>query len=121
MELPNVSAILAELYTDRMTVRRYRTRTDADGAVSTELDYEPALEDIPCRVSFGAKDNPRASGDKNSTELTPTLFCGPGVPLLRGDYVVVMRKGQEICSGRIGRPNPYGSSLQVQLYFEEES
>ena len=111
----DVSGVLAALYTDRMTVCRYTNTADGDGALVSALDPAPVLEDVPCRVSFNNKDSPVISGDGNSTDIQPVLFCRPDVPLKSGDFVTVTRLGSEIYSGHIGRPNPYGSSLQVMF------
>lgn len=121
MQVPNVSTVLALLYTDRMTVYHYHGTTDADGALCTTLDTVPILKDIPCRVSFSQKDSPATSDDRNPTKQRPLLICDIEVPLRRGDFIMATRREKEICSGRIGRPNPYGSSQQALFDFEEDA
>jgi hypothetical protein len=122
--LPNVSGILALLYTDTMEVRRYPDgATDEDGAISTDLLPDPVsgLEAVPCRMSLGAKDSPRMSDDANPADVQPVLICRPDVPLKSGDFVTVVRQGTVIYSGNIGRPSLYGSSLQVLFRDKEYS
>jgi len=114
--LPDVRNVLAKMYTDRMTVRRYPEGvTDEDGAIVSTLEPAPVpgLEEICCRISFGSKDSPVISDDKNPVDVQPTLICDPDVPLKSGDYITVTRGGKDVYSGNIGRPNRYGSSLQV--------
>ena len=116
--IPDVSNILAKLYTDRMSVQRYpEGGTDADGAKLTDLQPlpVPGLEDIPCRISFASKDSPIMADDSNPSDIHPSLICRPEVPLKSGDYITVKRNGTQIYAGNIGRPNPYGSSLQVMF------
>lgn len=111
--LPNVSGILSFMYTDRMTVQRYADGTGPDGEDAKVLDPVPVLNDISCRISFNGKDSPSMSQDGNPSDIRPTLICRPDVPLKNGDFVTVRRNGTELYSGNIGRPNPFGSSLQV--------
>lgn len=118
--LPNVSNILARMYTDRMTVQRYRKAIGSDGEVSESLMPAPELTDIPCRLSLGAKDSPVMTDDDNPSDVQPTLICRPGVPLREGDFITVRRLVDEaagtwadIYAGNIGRPGIYGSSLQA--------
>lgn len=120
MDLPNVSGVLEQLYTDRMTVRRYKEGlTDPDGAVLVELEPTPVLEEIPCRVSYSAKDSPQSSDDANPVSRRLTLFCRPEIPLQNGDFISVRRGETEAFVGRIGKPSRYGSSLQAQFQQED--
>lgn len=124
--MPDVRKQLAMLYTDRMTVKRYASGKDEDGATRKELESVPEMQDIPCRISFQGRDEPRRSDDGNPTEVQPLLICAPDVPLRSGDFVTVTRPGrggdiQQVYAGNIGRPNPYANSLQVQFLDEEPS
>ena len=121
MKLPSISGVLEQMYTDQMTVHRYRQETDPDGALVVVLDSVPVLEDVPCRVSYTSKDSPSVAGDKNPVSQRLTLFCRPEIPLQSGDFVTVRRGDTEIYAGRIGKPSRYGSSLQTILQQEDNS
>jgi hypothetical protein len=111
--IPDLTGILAELYDDRMDVRRYIEARDADGNTQTLLEPVPELVGVPCRISFPGRDSPAAEADGNPTEVQPLLFCTPDIPLKSGDFVTVTRDGGEVYSGRVGRPNVYRNSLQT--------
>lgn len=123
--LPNVSDILAKMYTDRMAVSRYpEGAVDDDGALVMDADPAPVpgMEAIPCRCSLGAKDSPVMGDDANPTDIQPTIICRPAVALKSGDYIKVQRlvdeaagRWADLYEGNIGRPHLYGSSLQVQF------
>ena len=122
MVLPNVSGVLAFMYTDRMTVKRYQPATGPDGEAAEFLGGVPELTDIPCRLSLGAKDSPLMTEDGNPTDVQPTLICRPEIQLRSGDFIIVQRLTdatsgiwRDIYSGNIGRPNLYASSLQVMF------
>lgn len=118
--LPDVSTILARMYTDRMSVQRYQPATGPDGETAEVLTPVPDLVDIPCRLSLGAKDSPAMTDDDNPSDVQPTLICRPQVPLTEGDFITVQRlvdkaagTWADIYAGNIGRPGIYGSSLQA--------
>ena len=119
--IPKVSVMLALMYTDRLTVQRYANGTGPDGETVQVLTPVPCLVDIPCRISFAGKDSPIPEDDANPIQLTPNLFCAPDVPLKSGDYITVQRDGREVYAGNIGKPNPYGSSLQVSFQHKDKS
>jgi len=121
--LPNVSKILALMYTDVMTVSRLPENAgiDENGAVIVNAEPEIIYAGIPCRLSLGAKDTPDMSDDANPAEVRPVIICRPNIRLASGDFVRVLRNGEIIYSGHIGRPNPYGSSIQVQFLDKENS
>lgn len=126
--LPNVSDILAKMYTDRMFVQRDTDGRGPDGEVRQELRPVPELDGTPCRLSLGGKDSPVMSDDANPADVQPTLICRPRVPLKSGDFITVRRLVDEssgvwedIYSGNIGRPSCYGSSLQAIFRDKEPS
>ena len=119
--IPRVSGILALMYTDVMTVRRHIDVTGPDGESARVLAPVPGLGAIPCRISFAGKDSPIPEEDSNPIQLTPNLICAPDVPIKSGDFITVQRDGREVYSGNIGKPNPYGSSLQTSFRNKEKS
>ena len=92
MELSSFGKMLNSLYSDKMSVLRYKEVLNEDTTVSVEELETPVYTDIPCRISFTSTDNPETTKeDSNPVYLQLKVFCSAEIDVQKGDKIVVQR------------------------------
>ena len=125
MKLAGFGKLLAMLYDDRMDI--YRTSGALNDDNTTNISYTPTplYSDIECRLSFSSDDTGSDSEvDRNPVRFNPKLFCGAGVDLRAGDYVVVRRFADNgsimmTYEGTVARPSRYSTHQEASVHIDE--
>jgi hypothetical protein len=122
-KLPDYSKAMAFLYTDRFSVYRTKSGTNANGSEFNRLDRETpvaGLKDVACRFSFASPDGPQtASVTDNREEIVGTVFVGLGIPkVLKGDYLKVTRQNGQVYQGIANMPSIFDCSQQIVMMQE---
>lgn len=113
MNLSGFSGIIKTMFSDRMSIRRYTTRTNSDQTTDSVLSSTDLYSNIPCRLSYNSDESPKDRDvDNVPVQLVPKVFCGVEVDIKPGDLVTVTRfndSGNIIAtfSGTIGLPSVF--------------
>lgn len=127
MDLGVFAPILEGFYTDEVTIYRYITFTDTDGATQYELSETPVYSSVPCRISFPGMENPKdVTIDSVPLSYSPKLFLSPTIKVLPGDFVVIKRldgKGKtlKMYRGELGQSNMFPSHQEVRFNYKEDA
>jgi hypothetical protein len=89
--LASVSAFLKLLWLDKMDVT-IAEEVQQGSAINHVFPATPQLVDIPCRISFGRKDQPvDITDDSNPTDIAATIFCDKSTDIPNGSRIAIRR------------------------------
>lgn len=125
MKLAGLGKLFAMLYNDRMDIYRTGAETKEDETTDISYNPEPLYTDIKCRLSFSSDDTGSDSEvDRNPVRFNPKLFCGAGVDLKAGDFVVVRRCADDgsvakTYQGQVAQPSWYSTHQEAFVRIDE--
>ncbi len=127
MELPDMRAIHALLYNDKMTVRRTNSDPNEYGIIEDERTI--VYEDEPCKLSMYTLSREDLPNDDSvyfrKSNSIIKIFCDPKYYFKAGDWVDVYRKRRDndewelFFKGLCNKPNVHGSHQEVEVSERE--
>lgn len=127
MELPDLRAVHALLYEDRMEILRTDSEPNEYGIVSQER--KKVLEWQPCKLSMFASSKEDNPGDDSiyyrKANSVIKIFLDPGIKIIQGDWINVYRKrrGSDeyelFFKGLSNKPNVHTSHQEVEVAERE--
>lgn len=127
MELPDLRAVHALLYEDKMDVLRTNSDPNEYGIVSQERKL--VIEGQPCKLSMytsSKEDNP---GDDSiyyrKANSVVKVFLDPNIKIIQGDWIKVYRKRRDsdvwelFFEGLSNKPNVHSSHQEVEVAERE--
>lgn len=127
MELPDLRAVHALLYNDRMDVLRTDSEPNEYGIVSQER--KKIIEQQPCKLSMFASSKEDNPGDDSiyyrKANSVVKIFLDPSVKIIQGDWIDVYRKRVDsdeyelFFRGLSNKPNVHSSHQEVEIAERE--
>lgn len=127
MQLPDLRAVHALLYEDKMDLLRTDSEPNEYGIVSQERKL--IVENQPCKLSMytsSKEDNP---GDDSiyyrKANSVVKIFLDPNVEVIQGDWIRVYRKRRDnnewelFFEGLSNKPNIHSSHQEVEVAERE--
>lgn len=127
MQLPDLRAVHALLYEDKMDLLRTDSEPNEYGIVSQERKL--IVENQPCKLSMytsSKEDNP---GDDSiyyrKANSVVKIFLDPNVEVIQGDWIKVYRKRRDnnewelFFEGLSNKPNIHSSHQEVEVAERE--
>lgn len=88
--MANLSKYVEKIYTDRLSIIRYKAAENDDGTTGQVLDSSSELSDIPCHISILKADEANTvSTDVDDVNARFKLFTSPTVKIRKGDKLKV--------------------------------
>lgn len=127
MKLSGFAGIIATMFNDKMSIRRYEKIEDTDGTTSTKLSDDAKYTDIPCRISFSSDESPADNEvDNVPIKNVPKIFCKLDVDIQAGDFITVTRyndEGEIIATyeGKVGLPSVFITHKEALFSIERSA
>lgn len=108
------------MYTDKLSIIRYKTVENDDGTTGQVLDTSNELIGIPCHISVLKADEANvASVDVDDINARFKVFTSPTAPIKKGDKLVIDRYLNKVkvqnYEGKASDPVFYDLSQEVIL------
>lgn len=126
MKLSKFSKYLDILYTDKMSITRYKEVESEDGSTEEILDTDPSLKDISCRISKVKLDEHKLNiEDVNKQNIKLKVFCSLDIEVKKGDSLIIERiideKVVDTIKAIAGEPMKYDISQEILLIEDGEA
>ncbi len=119
VDLETLASRLDAMYTDRMDVARAVKQVNEDGSTRLELRPVPALQDVPCRISFEQPDRHDTAMDQNDPRVNMKVFAANRYRLQKGDRLVLRRiiggQAVQVYQGYAAQPVVYDIGQEILL------